>query len=229
VRRIRIIVVEDNRLLREGLTAMLNEQSDMTVVASLGNGEALVRGSSRFKADVILLDLVLKSHISLQFVESLMSKKPDAKIIVMDLAPVQPALVEYVSAGVCGFVLRDATFDEFLRSIREVVRGSKVLPPTLTPSLLSQIAEHATLSGKGDPFKAVRMTNREREVVELIAEGLSNKQIAERLHCAVDTVKSHVHNILEKLALHTRLEIANYLHAGGPLPSSTRSPRRKGG
>jgi DNA-binding NarL/FixJ family response regulator len=211
-------------LLREGLTAMLNEQSDMSVAASLSNGDALAR-RSRLNADVILLDLVLKSQISLQLVESLKAKTPDAKIIVMDLAPVQPALVEYVRAGVCGFVLKDATFAEFLRSIREVVKGARVLPPSLTPSLLSQIAEHATVSGKGDPFKSVRMTNREREVVELIAEGLSNKQIAGRLHLAVDTVKSHVHNILEKLALHTRLEIARFRHAGGSLPPSIRSPR----
>ncbi len=205
---------------------MLREQSDMAVVASLSNGDALVR-RSRENADVILLDLVLKSQTSLQLVESLKVKKPDAKIIVMDLAPVQPALVEYVRAGVCGFVLKDATFADFLRSIRKVAKGGKVLPSTLTPSLLSQIAEHATLSGKGDPFKSVRMTNREREVVDLIAEGLSNKQIADRIHLAVDTVKSHVHNILEKLALHTRLEIANYRHAGGPLPPSGRPLRQK--
>ncbi len=223
LRRIRIIIVEDNRLLREGLAAMLNEQSDMTVVASLSNGDALVR-RSRLNADVILLDLVLKSQISLQLVESLKEKRPNAKIIVMDLAPAQPALVEYVRAGVCGFVLKDATFAKFLRSIREVVKGARVLPRTLTPSLLSQIAEHATVSGKGDPFKSVRMTNREREVVELIAEGLSNKQIAGRLHLAVDTVKSHVHNILEKLALHTRLEIASFCHGGSSLPPSNLSP-----
>ena len=214
-------------MLREGLTAMLNEQSDMAVIASLSNGEALVR-RPRLKADVILLDLVLKNQISLQLVESLRTRRPNAKIIVMDLAPVQPALVEYVRAGVCGFVLKDATFDEFLRSIRDVVQGAKVMPPTLTPSLLSEIAEHATISGKGDPFKSVRMTNREREVVELIAEGLSNKQIAVRLHLAVDTIKSHVHNILEKLALHTRLEIASYRHAGGALRPSNQSPGHKG-
>lgn len=221
-KRIRVIIVEDNRLLREGLTAMLKEQSDIAVVASLSNGDSLVR-RSRLNAEIILLDLVLRSQNSLHLVESIKVRNPKARIIVMDLAPVQPALVEYVRAGVCGFVLKDATFLEFLHAIREVARGTKVLPPMLTSSLLSQIAEHATLKGKGDPFKSVRMTNREREVVELIAEGLSNKQIAERLHLAVDTVKSHVHNILEKLALHTRLEIASYRHIGGALPPSTRS------
>ena len=95
-----------------------------------------------------------------------------------------------------------------------------MLPPPLTASLFSQIAELATQKQKGNPFKSVRMTAREREVVELIAEGLSNKEIATRLHLAVDTVKSHVHNILEKLALHTRLEIASFRHGERQFTSS---------
>ncbi len=222
MKRIRLIIVEDNRLLREGLTAMLKEQSDIRVVASLGNGNALVRGRA-LKADVVLLDLVLRGRNSLRLVESIKAKKPEARIIVMDLAPVQPALVDYVKAGVCGFVLKDATFVDFIRTIREVAHGTKVLPKKLTSSLLSQIADQVTIIGKGNPFKSVRMTSREREVVELISEGLSNKQIAGRLNLAVDTVKSHVHNILEKLALHTRLEIASYRHAGGTFPPTPRS------
>ena len=225
MKRIRLIIIEDNRLLREGLTAMLKEQSDIKVVASLNNGEALVRGRA-LKADVVLLDLVLRSRNSLRLVEYIKAKKPEARIIAMDLAPVQPALVDYVRAGVSGFVLKDATFVDFLHTIRQVARGTKVLPSMLASSLLSQIADQATLNGKGNPFKSVRMTNREREVVELIAEGLSNKQIAKRLNLAVDTVKSHVHNILEKLALHTRLEIASYRHIGGEFPPSPRNNSR---
>jgi DNA-binding NarL/FixJ family response regulator len=105
-----------------------------------------------------------------------------------------------------------------------VAKGANVLPPRLTESLFSQIAERATRKWKGNPFASVRMTSRERDVIGLIAEGLSNKEIAERLHLATDTVKSHVHNILEKLALHTRLEIARFAHTEGsytrhhPLP-----------
>ena len=219
MKRIRLIIVEDNRLLREGLSAMLKAQSDITVIGLLSNGDALLR-KIRVKVDVVLLDLVLGSQNSLGLVESIKKKKPEARIIVMDLAPAQPTLIEYVRAGVAGFVLKDATFVEFLRTIREVARGTKVLPAIFTSSLLSQIANHATHNGKGNPFKSVKMTKREREVVELIAEGLSNKQIAVRLNLAVDTVKSHVHNILEKLALHTRLEIASYRHIGGAFPPS---------
>ena len=218
-RRIKLVVVEDNRLLREGLTVMLKEQPDITVIASLGSGDALIRGK-RLKPDVILLDFVLRSSSSLRLVHSIRKMNPDSRVIVMDLAPIQPSLVEYVQAGVAGFVLKDAKFADFLKAVRDVARGKKVLPPTLTSSLFSEIATHATRDRKGNPFKSVRMTHREREVIELIAEGLSNKQIAVRLNLAVDTVKSHVHNILEKLELHTRLEIANYRHAGGPFSSS---------
>ncbi|MEW6510728.1 MAG: response regulator transcription factor [Bacteroidota bacterium] len=221
MKRIRLIIVEDNRLLREGLSAMLSGQSDITVIAALRNGEALLR-TMRKRVDVVLLDLVLRSRNSLGLVQSIKRKNPEVRIVVMDLAPIQPALVDYVMAGVDGFVLKDATFAEFLHAIRQVARGTRVMPAMLTSSLLSQIADHVTRNGKGNPFKSVRMTSREREVVELIAEGLSNKQIAAQLSLAVDTVKSHVHNILEKLSLHTRLEIASYRHLGGPFPHAPR-------
>jgi DNA-binding NarL/FixJ family response regulator len=121
-------------------------------------------------------------------------------------------IVEFVKVGVSGFVLMDATFDDFMKTIRIVAAGGKVLPPSLTGSLFFQIMDRAPRKGKEYPFQPVKMTHREREVVVLIAEGLSNKDIAVRLHLAVDTVKSHVHNILDKLALHTRLEIASYAH-----------------
>lgn len=214
MKRIRIVVVEDNRLLRDGLTVMLKEQSDMTVIAALSSGEGLLR-KKPLRPDVILLDFVLRSRSSLRLVNGIRSAHPESRIIVMDLAPLQSSLVEYVQAGVAGFVLKDATFSDFLRTIRDVAQGRKVLPPLLTSSLFTEIATHATRKGKGNPFRSVRMTTREREVIELIAEGLSNKQISGRLNLAVDTVKSHVHNILEKLALHTRLEIASYHHTGG--------------
>ncbi len=222
MKRVQLILVEDNRLLREGLSAMLREQSDIAVVGSLTNGDGLSR-LLKGKVDVVLLDLVLRSQNSLGLVESIKRENTRARVIVMDLEPIQPALVDYVMAGVDGFVLKDATFAEFLHTIRQVARGNRVMPALLTSSLLFQIADHVTRTGKGNPFKSVRMTSREREVIELIAEGLSNKQIAMELNLAVDTVKSHVHNILEKLSLHTRLEIASYRHLGGPFPDGSRS------
>ena len=211
MKRIHILLIEDNRLLREGLTALLKAQPDLKVVASHGNTDAVMQ-AKKLKPAVILLDLGLRSQNSLRLLGLLKKDAPGARVIGMDLVPVQEELVQYVEAGVSGFVLKDATFDDFLRTIRSVAKGINVLPPLLTGSLFSQIVEHATRKKKGNPFASVRMTTREREVIGLIAEGLSNKDIAQRLHVATDTVKSHVHNILEKLALHTRLEIARYAH-----------------
>jgi DNA-binding NarL/FixJ family response regulator len=224
MKRIQILLIEDNRLLREGLTAMLKEQPDLKVAPLAGSSEA-VRRARMLKPAVILLDLGLRSQNSLRLLGLLRRSAPQARVVGMHLVPVQEDLVHYVEAGVSGFVLKDATFDDFLRTIRSVARGANVLPPSLTESLFSQIVEHATRKGKGIPFAAVRMTGREREVIALIAEGLSNKEIARRLHLATDTVKSHVHNILEKLALHTRLEIASFVHSDDsykPLPPLTR-------
>ena len=215
--KIRLLLIEDNRLLREGLTAMLNGQPDIEVVAALGNGENAVLKAQEWKPQVVLLDLGLRSQNSLRLVELLKQESPEVKVIVMDLIPVQADIVEFVKAGVSGFLLKDATFEDFLRTIRSVAAGAKVLPASLTGSLFSQIIEQAVGEGKAKLIESVRMTKREREVVELIAEGLSNKEIAQQLNVATYTVKSHVHNILEKLALHTRLQVASYAHTQGTM------------
>jgi two-component system NarL family response regulator len=211
MKKIRLLLIEDNRLVREGMAALLKEQPDLKIMSSSANGDALLRLRG-LKPRVVLLDMGLQSHSSLQVVELVKREVPDARLIIMDLVPVQADIVEFVQAGVSGFILKDATLDDLLRTIRAVASGVDVLPPPMTGSLFAQIAEYATRKGSGNPFKAVRMTKREREIVALIAEGCSNKEIATSLNIAVDTVKSHVHNILEKLALHTRLEIASYAH-----------------
>jgi DNA-binding NarL/FixJ family response regulator len=212
MKKIHVLLIEDNRLLREGMAAMLKEQPDLKVAASSGNSDA-VEQAKKVKPAIILLDLGLRNQNSLNLLGMLKKCAPKAKVIGMDLVPIQEELVQYVEAGVCGFVLKDATFDDFLKTIHSVAKGVNVLPPPLTGSLFSQIVEHGTRKTRGNPFASVRMTRREREVIVLIAEGLSNKEIASQLHLATDTVKSHVHNILEKLALHTRLEIASFAHS----------------
>lgn len=208
--KIRILLIEDNRLLRECLAAMLNDQPDIEVIAAFGNGKDALKATKELKPEIVLLDLGLKGQNSLRLVELVKKEFSEIKVIVMDIIPVQADIVEFVNVGVSGFILKDGTFDDFLRNIRSVAGGVNVLPPSLTGSLFSQIVEQVVGEGKVKLIKAVRMSKREREVIDLIAEDLSNKEIAQRLHIATYTVKSHVHNILEKLALRTRLEVANY-------------------
>ena len=212
--KIRLLLVEDNRLLREGLTGMLNEQPDIEVVAAFGDGkEAVLKAAEELNPGIILLDLGLKGQNSLRLVEAVRKEHFEVKLIVMDLMPVQADMIEFVKAGVSGFILKDASFADFVGTVRSVAAGASVLPPSMTGSLFSQIVEKVVGEGKGSLLESVRMTKREREVIELIAEGLSNKEIAQRLSIATYTVKSHVHNILEKLALRTRLQVASYAHA----------------
>jgi len=213
---IKLLIVEDNRLLRDGIEKMLNQQKDMNVVASRGNGEHTLRDAARTKPHIILLDLGLSTRNSLQLVASLKKKHPSIRIIVMDLIPMQEDVVMFVRSGVAGFIMKDATIDDFLETIRLVSRGARVLPPMLTGSLFSQIIQQAaTGPGRTRLTSSVRMTKREREVIRLVADGMSNKEIAQDLHLASSTVKSHIHNILEKLALRSRVQIARYAHTSG--------------
>lgn len=213
MKRIKLLIIEDNRLLRDGIVSMIGEQIDMKAVAGLGDGDKAPLKIRELKPDIVLLDLGLRSQNSLHLVQSLKSTFPETKIIVMDLVPIQSDVVNFVQAGVSGFILKDATIDDFLRTIRSVAKGMKVLPPLLTGSLFSQIVEQAvSRSTPSKLIESIRMTKRERQVIQLISDGLTNKEIAQKLYLSTYTVKSHVHNILEKLTLHTRLQIANYAH-----------------
>lgn len=207
---ISVALIEDNRLVREGITLMLSQLPDLQVVAGGSNGDMDVL--RQVKPHVVLLDLGLRNGDSLRVAEKVKSEFPGAKVIVMDLLPVHEDIVEFVNAGVSGFIMKDATLEELVNTIRSVAAGVDVLPPQMTGTLFSQIARDAVAKGRTEALESVRMTPREREVVNLIAEGLGNKEIAARLHIATHTVKSHVRNIMEKLMLHTRLQIAAYAH-----------------
>ena len=224
MKKIRILLIEDNRLLREGLAAMLKKQHDMSVVETVGNGENIQAIMKRHKPEVLLLDLGLRSRSSLSLVKLIKKNSSSPKIIVMDLIPLQADVLEFVQAGVSGFILKDATVNDFLKTIRSVVKGLQVLPPNLTGSLFSQIVENA-INGlqPSEIIDSVRMTKREKQVIELISEGHTNKEIAQELHLSTYTVKSHVHNILEKLALSTRVQIAKYLHDSKKIDSAKTS------
>jgi DNA-binding NarL/FixJ family response regulator len=208
---ITVAIIEDNRLVREGMTDMLNELPDVEVVLAATSLEAeMLKGMN---PRVILLDVGLRDKNSLRLAETVKKEMASARVIVMDLLPVHEEIAEFVNAGVAGFILKDATFEDFVATIRSVADGAQVLPPRMTGTLFSQIAQVAVKRGREAAFESVRMTQREREVIGLISVGLSNKEIAQRLDIATDTVKSHVRNVMDKLALHSRLQIAAYAHS----------------
>ncbi len=213
-KRIPVLVVEDNRLVRDGIIAMLAEQQDLKVVGAVDRAPAALERAREMKPELVLVDAALGDHDSHRLVAQIKDAAPGVRIIVMDLLPAPEDVHDFVTAGASGFIAKDATLDEFVDTIRAVASGTDVLPAALTATLFSHIARLAVGRKHADVAKAVRMTERERAVFELIADGLSNKEIALRLHLATNTVKGHVHNILEKLALRTRLQIAAYARSG---------------
>jgi DNA-binding NarL/FixJ family response regulator len=210
--RITVAIVDDNRLVREALAAMLSQETDMAVVTTEAATPAFLDATP---AHVVLLDVGLADEDSMQVAALIRQHAPSTRIIVMDLIPVNEDIAEFVRIGVSGFILKDASFEEFVATIRSVAVGMKVLPSGMTDSLFSQISARRVGGPLSRQVDAVRMTRREHEVIGLIGEGLSNKEIASHLNIATHTVKSHVRNVMEKLTLHTRLQIAAYSHREG--------------
>ena len=206
---ITVAVIDDNRVMGEVLAARLEQFGDIRAIATTAPGLAFLRDT---KPNVLLLDVGLSDADSLGLASAAKAAIPKTRIVVMDLLPVPEEIAGFVSAGVAGFILKDASFAEFVDTIRAVAGGRRVLPPPLTESLLADVANTVRDRGNDQMLDLVHMTRREHEVIALIGEGLCNKDIALRLNIATHTVKSHVHNVMEKLALHSRLQIAAYTY-----------------
>ncbi|MFA7418046.1 MAG: response regulator transcription factor [Melioribacteraceae bacterium] len=223
MQKIKLLLIEDNRLLKDGLLKILKPHKDIVIIAGSENGSSSLLKIKQLKPTVILLDLALSSQNSLEVVEMVKTEFPQSKIIVMDLAPLQADILQFVKAGANGFILKDASLKDFLAAIRNVAEGSTVMPPPLINSLFSQIVENSIGKSKTKLKEIVCMTKREQEVIGLLSTGMTNKEIGQKIQVSTFTVKSHIHNIMEKLALHTRLEIANYSYADDGLSVITKS------
>jgi DNA-binding NarL/FixJ family response regulator len=202
-----LAIIEDNRLVRDALAAMLSRLADVQVVAAPVADTASL---AKTKPHVILLDAGLRDQDSLHVAAVLKRELPEASVVVMDLLPVHEEIAEFVKVGVSGFILKDATVEQFVGTIRSVAEGETVLPVVSSESLYSQIANAAHAEVGAEAPDDVRLTPREREVIAYIGDGLSDKDAARRLDISVYAVRSHVRNIMEKLALYTRLQIAAY-------------------
>jgi DNA-binding NarL/FixJ family response regulator len=217
MKKIKLLIIEDNKLLRSGIISMLKKQQDIYIIPESENNKYTTSRIRKLKPEMILLDLGLRNRNSLSVVEFVKKDFPNIKVIVMDIAPIQEDINQFVKAGASGFIQKDAAFHELLRTIRTVAEGTYVSPPNSSPSLLSEIVEHAIKGNKIKLKDAVRMSKKERELIGLIGDGLNNKEIGHRLHVSTFKVKSHIHSIMEKITLHTRLEAANNSFSSGPL------------
>jgi DNA-binding NarL/FixJ family response regulator len=209
-----IALVEDIRLLRDGIATMLRAEG-LRVVAAIRSGEGAVRQILGAEPQIVLLDGALGNREGPRIARAVTEAAPGIKVVVIDMRPAQDDVIDFVRAGVSGFILKDATSADIVATLRAVANDLAVLPPKLAGVLFSYVAS------QGAPARRAhagvnRLTVRENEVIGLIAEGATNKEIASRLHIAVHTVKSHVHSVLEKLTLTSRVQIAHYVHLSTP-------------
>lgn len=217
MKKTRLLIMEDNHLLREGLVAILRRQKDIVPFAASSEGDGTILRIHKLRPDIILLDLDIRSQNSLQTVGILKKEFPEARVVVMDLAPLQGDMHRYVKAGASGFILKDTSLDDFLMTIRSVSEGEKVLPPKSPDTLFSKIVELAIKSKRSSLTEPVRMTKSEKEVFGLIGDGMSNKEIGRKLHTPTRIIKSHVENIMKKLTWHNHLEAGNHSYTDGAL------------
>jgi DNA-binding NarL/FixJ family response regulator len=191
--RIRVLVIEDNRLMRDGLAKLLAAYPDIDIVSAVESAGAGAQQLRDAKPHVVLLDAALANGDSYQFLSTLKANGAGTKAIVMDFVPAQQDVHQFIDGGANGFIMKDATAEDIVKAIRSVASGTDLPPP---PAVRQASAETATSVAPGN----VRLTKREQEIKDLIAAGLGNKEIAQRLNIATNTVKSHVHNMLGKLA-----------------------------
>lgn len=208
--RIRILVIASNRLHGENATAALNNQPGFKAVFACGVGDEILAGNERFKPTILLFDAGPSDEANERAVRKLLTAFPSAKLILMNLESTQPNTRGYLEAGVSGFILKEATFEDCLSTIRLVSQGKKILPPNLMDALFTQ-AVRSPISRK----HLSGLSDRQQQVVGHIVAGRNNEQIALEMELSVHTVKSHIHNILEKLRLRSRLELAAYAVAHG--------------
>jgi len=205
------MIIEDNKLLREGLKAMFKEHAEFQVIAALSDKINVLEKIRELKPDILLLDIGLVNHNSLRLVKSLKKKFPELKMIVMDLLPIQSDIKQFIEDGVTGFILKDATTEEFMDTIRRVAKGEKIFPSQLHGSLVSEIVDDAVNELMDSKLiESIRMTDNEKKIIDLISTGLTDEQISKNLTMEIPLVKSHIDNILEKMSLNTRVQIAVY-------------------
>jgi two-component system, NarL family, nitrate/nitrite response regulator NarL len=204
-RRPRVVIVADIRLYREGLATVLEQSGRVEVLGTAGDGTAAVEAVWRLQPDIALVDSSIPSHA--HSVRAILETSPSVKVVGLAVPDAEPEVVACAEAGVSGLVTRECTVDELITAIESASRGELVCTPRTAGALLRRVAALSATSRRSEGAVQT-LTVREREIADLVACGLSNKEIAGELSIQVATVKNHVHRILEKMDAHRRAEIA---------------------
>lgn len=210
---IRILIADDHQLFREGLARVLNDASDVKVVATLSNGEDAVARAAELQPDVILMDVNMPGMGGLEATRQLRARHPAIKIIMLTISEREGDLFEAIRAGARGYLLKSATSDELGEAIRHIHAGEAIIAPAMAAKLLDEFA--ASPASREKAPRGEGLTDRERDILQRVARGLSNKEIGAELALSPHTVKAHLRSILDKLHLRSRAEAAAWAAQSG--------------
>jgi DNA-binding NarL/FixJ family response regulator len=215
---IRVMIADDHDLYRRGMQVVVELDGTAEVVGEASNGLEAVEVCLRVAPDVVLMDVRMPGVGGIEACRRIRDAVPDARILMLTMSDDESDLFDAIKAGASGYLLKDLPGEEVADAIRKVNDGQAIIPPGMAATLL---AEFTRLSQEPEPVTgtAPMLTDREVEVLRLVARGLANREIAEELVISENTVKNHVRNILEKLHLHSRVEAAVYAHRQHLIPT----------
>ena len=216
---IRVLIIHRNRLFRDGLAFVVAQQPNITVVRAVAELSAVLADLEMLRPDVIILDFSLPSRTGFGEARQILGVHPHAKILMVGLGESECDVLDCIEAGVAGCLPQEASLEDLLNNIQAVATGEALFPPKVTGLLVSRVAEAGRKRELHQVLGLPNLTRRELEIIALIEKGLSNKEIAVQLRIEVQTVKNHVHNILDKLQLDGRREAARYARDQGLLIS----------
>ena len=204
---IRVLLVDDDPLVREGLAMMLDGDGEITVVGQAGDGDEIPRGTSAATVDVVLMDLRMRRQGGLEATRRLRQQAHPPEVVVLTTFDSDDNVLEALRVGASGFLLKDSPPAEIARAVRTVAAGDPILSPAITRRLMDRAAQDATAYARSRAVLA-GLTPREREIVEGLAQGRTNAELAADLHLSTATIKAHVSRLLDKLGLNNRTQVA---------------------
>ncbi|GAA1254576.1 LuxR family two component transcriptional regulator [Oryzihumus leptocrescens] len=207
---IRVLVVDDHVLYRRGLELVLGQEADIDIVGEAGDGHEAIRRTEELLPDVVLMDVRMPRRSGIEACTAIKELVPSTKIVMLTISDEESDLYEAVRAGANGYLLKDVPGEQIADGIRAVSTGQSLISPSMASKLLSEFALMIKRHEERPAMPVPRLTERELEVLKLVARGMANRDIAKALFISENTVKNHVRNILEKLQLHSRMEAAMY-------------------
>ena len=205
---IKVLVADDHTIVREGFRALIEAEEDMEVVAEAADGRSAVKLSRKVQPDVVIMDIRMPELNGIEATRQIASEFPDIKIIGLSMHLERQFVSEMLKAGASGYLLKDCPSQELLMAIRATIKGQMFLSPAIAGKVVEDFVVRTASSSGGSAF--TDLTEREREVLQLIAEGNAVKEVADLLHLSVNTVHTHRKNIMEKLGVSSTAELTKY-------------------